>query len=354
MPIPSILAGLAVAGTAVVGIGAQVDAKDTNERAQALINDAQNLYRDARYSLEVAQEKTEQALLNLGNAKKKVLETSISQFLIAYDRIKNVEVSESVGLNEIKKFTLEKQDAIQLQEMSNMYQSTFSSGVAGAATGAVIALAVSGSLPIVTGTLSIAGSALAAGEIGVAAGMAGTALSFGAAMTPLAAIAAPAVLFSGISASIKADENLEKAKVMYAETEAVVEKMRISEVLCFAIADRADMYDNLLDELNGMFSYCTGMLGGITQRRTGIFKNKMVDARKFTEAELKVVAITRSLAGAVKAVIDTPILTVDGAVSFESEAVYEDAIKRLPTFIEAVDEVKKMIAIEQSRSLCQL
>lgn len=338
MPLP-LLVGLAAVGAAL-GIEAQADAKDTNKKAQAIANDAQSLYNDAKHSLEIAQGKTEQSLLRLGNLKKEVLETSINQFLIAYKRIKNIEMSESIGLDEIKNFKFEKQDAIQLREMSDIYQSTFSSGVAGAATGAVIALAASGSLPIVTGTLSIAGSALAAGEIGVAAGLAGSALSFGAAMTPLAAIAVPALLFSGISASIKADENLEKARTMYKEAEAASEKMKISEVLCEAIADRADMYDELLGELNGMFSYCTGMLDGVTRKKMGIFKNNTVDAKTFTEDELKLVAVTRSLAGAVKIVIDTPILTADGAVSNESESIYEDTTNCLPAFTQAVNEVK--------------
>lgn len=339
MPLPLLL-GLAALGAAAIGIEAQSDAKEKNERAQSIANDAQSLYNTSKRSLEIAQEGTENSLLELGNAKKKVLETSINQFLIAYDRIKNIEMSESVGLDEIKNFSLEKQDTIQLREMSDIYQATFSSGAAGAATGAVIALAASGSLPVVTGTLSVAGSALAAGEIGMAAGLAGSALSFGAAMTPLAAIAAPALLFSGISASMKADENLEKARTMYAEAEAASEKMETSKALCKAIADRADMYDNLLDELNGMFAYCTGMLDGVIQKKMGVFKNKTVDARTFTEEELKLVAVTRSLAGAVKAVIDTPILTAEGVVSSESEVVYEDTTKRLPAFVEAVEEVK--------------
>lgn len=340
MPLPAILAGLAAAGAAALGIGAHADAKETNEQAQFVANEAQNLYNSAKSSLEEAQGKTEESLLTLGNSKKKVLETSINQFLIAYERIKNIELSDSIGLDEIKNFSLEKQDAIQLREMADIYESTFSSSVAGAATGAVIALAASGSLPIVTGTLSIAGSALAAGEVGVAAGLAGSALSFGAAMTPLAAIAAPVMLFSGVSASIKADENLEKASTMYAEAEAASEKMKAAEVLCIAIADRADMYDSLLDELNKMFAYCTAMLDGVTQKKMGVFKNKTVDARTFTEDELKLVAVTRSLAGAVKAVIDTPILTGEGTISSESEVIYKDTVRKLPAFTEAVNEVK--------------
>lgn len=340
MPLPAILAGLAAVGAAAIGIGAQADAKETNERAQRIAEEAKSLYNSSKHSLEVAQGQTEKSLLKLGNAKKQVLETSVNQFLSAYERIKNIELSESVGLDEIKNFTLEKQDALQLREMSDIYQSTFSSGAAGAATGAVIALAASGSLPVVTGTLSVAGTALAAGEIGMAAGLAGSALSFGAAMTPLAAIAAPAMLFSGISASMKADENLEKAQTMYTEAEAASERMKTSEVLCGAIADRADMFDNLLHDLNGLFSYCTAMLDGVTKKKMGLLKNKAVDARTFTEDELKLVGVTRALAGAVKAVIDTPILTSEGAVSNESEVIYEDTVKRLPAFTEAVNEVK--------------
>lgn len=333
-----ILTGFAL-GAAAVGIGAQAEAKETNEKAQSIIKEAQDLYNNTKESLENAQGMTEQSLISLGNAKKQVIETSIHQFLDTYNKIKNIELSESVGLNEIRNFSLEKQDAIQLREMSDIYQSTFSSGVAGAATGAVIALAASGSLPIVTGTLSVAGTALAAGEISMAAGLAGSALSFGAAMTPLAAIAAPAMLFSGISASIKADENLERAKVMYAEAEEASEKMKTSEVLCIEIAKRADMYNNLLGKLNGMFSHCTGMLNRVISKRKGIFGSKKVDCKKLTEDELKLIAVTRALAGAVKAVIDTPILSADGAVSYESETVYKDTVKRLPAFTSAVNEI---------------
>lgn len=337
MPLPFI-----IAGAAAVGIGAQADAKKTNERAHQIAEEAKCLYNSSKHSLDIAQKQTENSLLKLGNAKKQILETSVNQFLAAYERIKNIEFSESVGLDEIKNFILEKQDALQLREMSSVYQSAFSSGAAGAATGAVIALAASGSLPVVTGTLSAAGTVLATGEIGMAAGLASSALSFGAAMTPLAAIAAPAMLFSGISASLKADENLEKAQTMYKEANVASEQMKTSEVLCGAIADRADMFDNLLHDLNGLFAYCTAMLDGVTQKKMGIFKNKTVDAKTFTEEELKLVAVTRSLAGAVKAVIDTPILTNEGVVSNESEAMYEDVLKQLPAFTEDVGELKEV------------
>ncbi len=339
MPIPLLLAGLGI-GAAALGIGGHMSAKETNERAQEISEDAQRLYNNARISLEDAQVKTEESLLELGYLKKKVLETSIKQFFVSYSRIKNLELRDSVGIEEIKNFTLEKQDELELREMVDVYESTFSSGAAGAATGAVIALAASGSLPVVTGTLSVASSAFIAGEFGIATGLAGSALSFGAAMTPLSAIAAPIILFSGISSSIKADENLEKAHVMYAEAEEAYEKMKISEDLCFAIAEKSDIFKDLLNELNILFSQCTSLLDAVTKKHMGIFKTREIDAKNLSDDEFKLIAATRALAGAVKAVIDTPILTEDGIISEESETIYDTTIEKLPLLTDTVNDIK--------------
>lgn len=136
---------------------------------------------------------------------------------------------------------------------------------------------------------------------------------------------------------MKADENLEKANTMYAEAESASEQMKTSEILCKAIADRADMFDGLLGDLNVMFAQCTVLLDDVTKKK---LENNVIDASAFTEDELKLVAVTRALAGAVKAVIDTPILTADGTISTESQAVYEDTRGKLPAFTEAVNEVR--------------
>ena len=130
-----------------------------------------------------------------------------------------LKVEESSGLNEISYFTITPQDVIQLMEMSNIYKSAVTSGVAGAATGVAIALAANGSLALVGTLASFAGTFLEIGglsAVGSAAGAVGSALSFGASMTPLSAVVAPVVLFTGLSASLKADENLEKARAMRA------------------------------------------------------------------------------------------------------------------------------------------
>lgn len=339
MPIPFLLAGLGVAA-GVIGAGGHLSAKEANERAQRVSQDAQELYNNAKHALEVAQNKTEKSLVKLGYDKKSVLDTSMNQFLTAYDKVKHIQVKESIGINEISKFAIDQQGAIEIREMTNIYSSSFSSSSAGVAAGTAIALATSGALPIVTGKLALAGSALAAGEIGMATGFAGSALSFGAAMTPLAAVAAPVILFTGISASMKADENLEKANTMYAEAKVAAEKMKISETLCEAITERSEMFDDLLGNLNKMFAECSGLLEEVVRKKEGrVFKKKLT-SENFSEDDLKLIAVTRSLAGAVKSVIDTPILSKDGKISDEAEDVYVQTVEKLPDFIQAVQGVK--------------
>ena len=135
MPIPFLLAGLGVAA-GVIGAGGHLSAKETNERAQRRSEAAQELYNNAKHSLEKAQNKTEKALLKFGYEKKSVLDTSMRQFLSAYDKIKHVQVTESVGINEISKFSIDQQGAIEMREMTDIYSSSIKSGATGAAAGA--------------------------------------------------------------------------------------------------------------------------------------------------------------------------------------------------------------------------
>lgn len=337
MPIPFLLAGLAV-GVGALGVMGHSEAKETNTEARSVARKAEDLYNSEKELLELLQKDVEKELTTLGMQKKHVMETSVKKFLDAYDKIKNIELSESTGLDEISNFALEQQEVFQLREISDVYQSAFAGGAAGAAAGTAIALAVSGSLPIVSSTLSLAGTALTLGEVGLAGGLAGSALLSGISMTPIAAIAGPAIFVSGISASIKADENLEKAKTMRAEAEAAVEKMKISETLLEGIEERAEMFDDLLTELNDMFSECTDLLAETVEKKQDSSQQK-VDIKSLTKKERDLIAVTRSLAGAVKAVIDVPILNKDGKLSEDADKKYNSINDSLPAFYKSVEKI---------------
>ncbi len=141
---------------------------------------------------------------------------------------------------------------------------------------------------------------------------------------------------------MKADENLEKAQTMYAQAEVAVEKMKVSETLCCAIADRSDMFKELLNDLNGMFSECTDKLAQVIRKKEQRLRHEKLTSGDFTENELRLLAVTAALAGAVKSVIDTPILSRDGGLAKESKEAYEKLQLGLPDFRQEVNVVRNL------------
>lgn len=285
---------------------------EINEKAQKRLQDAQNLYNGAKDSLEQAKDKTEKALLKLDNKKRDVLDTSIKKFLATYDKIKHIQVTESISINEFSKFTIDEQAVIELREMANVYS-----------------------------PLKKVAAVNAGGVAGIVAseGIAGLSINF----MGLAAIAIPVVVFTEIFASIKAHENLEKADVTYAEAEAASEKMKTAETLCGGIYRKSEMYYELLVNLNKLFAECTDLLSELVRKKENqffrkIFKKKLT-IDDFTEEDFKCIALSRALAGAVKSVIAFPIFSEDGNLSYEAQDRYDEIVERLPEFGSAVQEV---------------
>lgn len=280
-------------GAAVLGAAGHSVAKETNEKAQRIANDAQKIYADAKSSLESAQRRTETSLNEFATTKKNVLQGSMTRFMKSFDRVKHIQLGDTPGLEELEKFSIKPADIVAIQHMADI-QDNFGSGVAGVAAG--------------LGLASVGGLA--------ATSLAG-----------LSAIAGPVMLFTAFSANTKADENLEKAQKMYAQAEAAVSKMKTSETLCLAIKKRSEMFDSLLADCNEYFAMATAKLENVISKRAGFFgsmSSAPIPAEKFTKEDRDVMSVAFSLAGTVKAVIDTPILTKSGNLDESSQAKYND------------------------------
>ena len=98
MPLPLILGGVAI-GTAALGIGKGIkagvdmkDASDTNKYAKRIIA-------DAKKDLKLHSKASGVALEKLGSKKLQVLDKSMNRFIEVFEQLKNVELTESVGLN---------------------------------------------------------------------------------------------------------------------------------------------------------------------------------------------------------------------------------------------------------------
>lgn len=319
MPIPLLFIGI----SAALGIGksvkAGVDQKDANNTNEL----AQSIAKKATDEANTSRKNSGDAITNLGKTKIRVLEDSMKPFIASFEKLHNVELTNSVGLDELQKFRIDEGSFSKLKEMQTMAASIAGGVVSGAVIGAITAFGAYGGAMAIgaasTGTaiasLSgiaatnatlafLGGGSLAAGGLGIAGG---TAVLGGL-------VAGPALAVMGFIVGAKASANEDKAYSNLAQAKEFREKMETVKSMCKGIRMRANMFERLILKLNAWFVPLTYLLDQI-------IITSGTDYSLFTPEQKSTVAISMSLAGAIKAVLDTPILTTDGKLTPESETI---------------------------------
>lgn len=319
MPLPLVLIGLG-AGSAALGVGKgikaaidQKDAKETQEKAQELVDRSTTMINSNR-------KHCGDALNRLGEQKIDTLETSITQFIAAFERLHNVDFSNSTGLDELQNFVIDRQDLDELKSMQSTAASLLGGMASGAAIGAITAfgaysaamafgaastgtaIATLSGVAATNATLAfLGGGSLAVGGLGVAGG---TAVLGGL-------VAGPALAVMGFIVGGKASANKDRAYSNLAEAEKYKGEMQTAIVACNGIRRRADMFTRLLLRLGAYFD-------PLIYQLQQIIETSGTDYSTFSPEQKKTVAAAMATAGAIKAVLDTPILNENGELTSES------------------------------------
>lgn len=330
MPIPLLFIGIGAAGGAF-GIGKSIkagvdqkEANETNERANDIIKDASK-------KIETCRTNCGSAIDNLGKRKIQILDESVKPFITEFEKLNHVELSESKGLNELQKIVLDQRNFTELKDLQSMATSMVGGVVSGAMAGAVTAFGAYGAAGALatasTGTAiaSLSGAAatnatlaffgggsLAVGGLGMAGG---TAVLGGL-------VAGPALAVLGVVVGAKASANLDKAYSNLSKAREFKEEMDAASLLCIGIRKRAAMFNRFLVTLNSVFE-------PLIYEMTQIISNRGTDFRDFSDDEKKVVAEAMAMAGAIKSILDTPILDDDGNLTPESDKMVEMTRKKL-------------------------
>ena len=325
MPIPFLFIGAAVL-TGAVGVGKSIkagidqkDANETNELADDTIKKTTDKIKECR-------DNCANALDNLGNCKIDVLDNSVKPFIVEFEKLNHVDFTESEGLSELQKMVVDKKSFTELKELQSMASSLVGGVASGAMFGAVTAFGAYGAAGALatasTGTAiaSLSGAAatnatlaffgggsLAASGLGIAGG---TAVLGGL-------VAGPALAVLGFVVGAKASANKDKAYSNLAKAKEYKEEMDAASVLCMGIRRRANMFSRFLLSLNSIFEPLVFEMREIINKRG-------TDFREFTDKEKETVAEAMALAGAIKAILDTPILDDDGNLVPESEWIVEE------------------------------
>lgn len=337
MPIPFLFIGIA-AGTAALGVGKgikagidQKDANETNEEARDIIDRATKAAKSSR-------ESSGRAIENLGRKKLWILDNSVESFIHLFEQLHNVELEESPGMDELKKFRIDKQAFGELKQMSSMASSIAGGMAGGAAAGALAAIGAYGGA-MTLGACATTGTAIAtlsgaAATNATLAFLGGGALSVGGlgiaggTMVLGGLVAGPALAVMGFVVGAKASANKDRAYSNLAKAEEYEEQVKTVQTLCKAIRMRANMFERLLIKLDAIFEPLTESLAHVIQISG-------TDFSKYTKEEKEVVAANLSLAKAIKAVLDTPILTEEGNLTSESKALIAPVQNVISTYAQA-------------------
>ena len=323
MPLPFLVVPAAIAGAA--GAGKTVKSVLDNRKANQITDDANARVDDAREYLERSRDLCSNALAELGEEKLFVLNNSIARFINAFEQIKNLDLEESLGLEELRKLKIDKESMTELKEMQQFAATVAGGAAAGVAGGALTAFgaysaamtfasastgtaisALSGAAATNATLAWFGGGSLAAGGAGMAGGM----IVLGG------LVAGPALLAMGLITSKKAEEKLEVAKTNSAQADAICEELGNFAFQCDAIRKRTGMFYAFLARLDARFMPLVFQL-------EQVLVDEGVDYSQYSQDAKSTVLRAATLAGTIKAILDTPILTEDGALTVESQSLME-------------------------------
>ncbi|MDD6668334.1 MAG: hypothetical protein PUE54_01585 [Bacteroidales bacterium] len=322
MPLPLIFIVIAAA-TGLTGVGKTVkavadthDANKTNEKANDIVNCAKN-------RLNIARKECGNDLKKLGKTKVNILNSSINNFVRSFGTLKNVNFQGSTGLDEMGRICIDSKEFEELKGLGDFATSIAGGIAAGAMGGALTAFGAysaagtfaAASTGTAISTLSGAaatnatlaffgGGSLAAGGLGVAGGT----LILGS------LVAGPALAIMGFIVDAKASAAKEEAYSNLAKARKISAELGAASDMCYAISKKCNMFVDLLKKLDCYFKPLIIKLNeAIAEHGTNY--------DKFNQEQKQATAAAASLAKAIKTVLDTPILDLEGNITYESGQV---------------------------------
>lgn len=320
MPLPLIVPFAIGAGSALVGGAKSVKAALIARKAAHINQAAIDIRHEARSRLDASRKHGKAMLESLGRKKLHVCEKSLGRFVELFGQIKHVELKDSPGLDEVKKFMMDPccfKEMQELNEMAVAYRMGILDGavaggmVAFGAYGAASAFSVASSGTAISALIGGAatnatlaffgGETLVTGGLGVAGGMCVLGGLF----------AGPALAVMGLLAETNASENLDKALSNLAQVKAMATEVKTLCMVSDSIAKRARLFKKAIERLETV-------LNPILDNLTHIIEEEGTDYSSFSPDTRKTILKAAATAQTLKRLVDTPILDAHGSLMEES------------------------------------
>ena len=321
MPLPLLLGGVAlVAGLfgTKKGLDAHSDSKETKDLNQK----ATKKFDRAKKNLEQAKDSCSKALESLGQLKCEVWHRQFGRLVSLFEQLRNIEFVDSYKVDRLGAKAFSEDELAQMVEMSNLAGEVITGGVKAAGAGALVGVASYGAVRMLgsasTGTAIASlggaaatnatlawfgGGAVSAGGLGVAGG---TAVLGGL-------VAGPVLAVGGMALAAKARKNLAEARSNFAKAQKAASEMKAATTVVNGIRRVAEQFQDVIMGLDERFTrILDGLDALITKRRR---RRVCINFAKLSEAEQRAVHFAYVFAQTLKIVLETPLLTQEGALS---------------------------------------
>lgn len=332
MPLPliPIILGGASAIAAAHGVKKGIDAKRDMDLAKEINSNASGIASQAENTINTSKEKTTKAIEGLGEVKIKVLSGSIHDFVSTFEKIRNVMLADSQGLDELRNFNSQSPEFLQLKQVSMEAKQIAVNGIGAIGGGALLAFGtynvVMGGLGglLVTATTGTAltsltgiaatnatlawlgGGALSVGGFGMAGGIA---VLGGLVAGPALALGGSLFAKQVDKAYWDAKSNLEKAKEFEEQALAIKSTLKAIRTRAYQLKDLLEALDKPLSELNADMR--------------SIIRNNGTDWNTYSETDKRQIYKCVQVAQVLKMVLDTSLLKEDGTLQQDSKLSLE-------------------------------
>ncbi|WP_305860160.1 sortase [Helicobacter pylori] len=279
MPLPFILGGLALAA-AGYGFKKSIDASDTADEINIVIEKANDLKEEAIKKAESAESDCKNALMRLGEKKFHVQSYSMSSFVKEFNQLKGREfVVKVADMQDLCK---------QVSNAQNLFSQLNTNGMTDESIIEKMFIGY-GSLGISSFTTgAVLGGGLAA------SGLAGMAVFGGL-------IAGPALAILGAVRADDMEEKLEEAKAYYSQVEAAVKKSDVMVDNLQAVRKMAKLFTRQITKFDALFF-------SLSQDAIATMKKHHYDTSRYNQKEKDQLSVTVSTLFSLSAFLKVPIM----------------------------------------------
>lgn len=303
-----------IIGTVVGGVSEKI-AQRNHQKAQEIIDEAQRRYNFAVNCYNSCIVRSRCTILAVVSEKKQIMRKSMRKFLKAYRRLSpQIDFQNSLGLDELNRFIFSTANLDEIAKETQIYINYNEKKLGNNAFETAALLVQDGTVANLVDCVNTCLEAKNLNDADLE-----RRVTDDAKIQSISYIAEISTLsigygISGLADAFSSASSLDDAKIYRARCYYEIEMLDLKQTKINAITEYALIHQELLERFRPLIDEYVKRACKIIKNRDNFFHKGRLSKDRFTDKELEILAFTLSLVGAVKAVIDSPIIAQNGEV----------------------------------------